>query len=123
MKTKTVYIIEQDRITSLDLKMKFERSGYNTVHVNSFVKNENQLDNIPDLIVAYSDMRQMPGFDKIRSVFIENKTPIICIGTKSDFETQEVCKELNIVGMFIKPFNSRDLITFTDDFFVPVNAR
>ena len=103
--------------------MKFERSGYNTVHVNSFVKNENQLDNIPDLIVAYSDMRQMPGFDKIRSVFIENKTPIICIGTKSDFETQEVCKELNIVGMFIKPFNSRDLLTFTDDFFVPVNAR
>ncbi len=123
MKTKTVFIIEQDRITSLDLKMKLENAGYTAFHVNSFVNNEKQLDTIPDLIVAYSDMRQMPGFDKIRTAFIENKTPIICIGTKSDFETQEVCKELTIVGMFMKPFNSRDLITFTDNFFVPEKAK
>lgn len=122
MKTKTVFIIEQDRITSLDLKLKLENAGYNAVHVNSFVKNETQLKTIPDLIVAYSDMRLMPEFNKVRSVFIENKTPIICIGTKSDDETQMVCKELNIVGMFMKPFDSRDLIAFTDTYFVPSKA-
>lgn len=122
MKTKTVYIIEQDRITSLDLKIKLENAGYNAVHVNSFVKNETELKNVPDLVVAYSDMRQMPEFDKVRTAFLENKTPIICIGTKTDFETQEVCKELNIVGIFEKPFNSRDLIAFTDTYFVQVKA-
>lgn len=122
MKTKTVYIIEQDRITSLDLKMKLENAGYTTIHINTFVNNETELKNVPDLIVAYSDMRQMPGFDEVRTAFVENKTPIICIGTKTDFETQEVCKELNIVGMFMKPFNSRDLITFTDTYFVPVKV-
>lgn len=122
MKKKTVFIIEQDRITSLDLKMKLENAGYKAVHVNSFLKNTAVLKTTPDLIVAYSDMRQMPGFDKVRSKFIENKTPIICIGTKTDFETQEVCKEMNIVGMFMKPFNSRELITFTDTYFVPVKA-
>lgn len=122
MKTKTVYIIEQDRITSLDLKMKLENAGYTTIHINTFVNNETELKNVPDLIVAYSDMRQMPGFDEVRAAFVENKTPIICIGTKTDFETQEVCKELNIVGMFMKPFNSRDLITFTDTYFVPVKV-
>ena len=120
MKTKTVYIIEQDRITSLDLKMKLESAGYNTVHVDSFVKNETLLNTVPDLIVAYSDIRLMPEFDKVRTAFIENKTPIICIGTKTDDETQMVCKELNIVGIFMKPFDSRDLIAFTDTYFVPV---
>lgn len=122
MKTKTVYIIEQDHITSLDLKLKLENAGYIAVHVNSFVKNEDQLKTTPDLIVAYSDMRQMSGFDRVRAKFIENKTPIICIGTKTDFETQQVCKEMNIIGMFMKPFNSRDLITFTDSYFVPAKA-
>lgn len=102
--------------------MKLENAGYNAVHVNSFVKSENLLKTTPDLIVAYSDMRLMPEFDKVRTTFIQNKTPIICIGTKTDFETQQVCKELNIVGMFMKPFNSRDLIAFTDTYFVQVKA-
>lgn len=102
--------------------MKLENAGYTAVHVNSFVKDTPLFKTTPDLIVAYSDMRQMPGFDKVRTAFVENKTPIICIGTKTDFETQQVWKELNIVGMFMKPFNSRDLITFTDTYFVPVKA-
>lgn len=102
--------------------MKLENAGYIAIHVNSFVKDTAVLKTTPDLIVAYSDMRLMPGFDKVRIAFIENKTPIICIGTKTDFETQEVCKELNIVGMFVKPFNSRDLITFTDTYFIQVKA-
>lgn len=103
--------------------MKLENAGYKAVHINSFVKNETALKNIPDLIIAYSDMRLMPEFDKVRTSFVEDKTPIICIGTKTDLETQQVCKELNIVGMFMKPFNSRDLIAFTDNYFVPVKAK
>lgn len=122
MKKKTVFIIEQDRITSLDLKMKLENAGYSAIHLNSFENNTSVLKTTADLIVAYSDMRLMPEFDKARIAFVENKTPIICIGTKTDFETQEVCKELNIVGMFVKPFNSRDLIVFTDTYFVQVKA-
>ena len=122
MKKKTVFIIEQDRITSLDLKMKLENAGYSAIHLNSFENNTSVLKTTADLIVAYSDMRLMPEFDIARIAFVENKTPIICIGTKTDFETQEVCKELNIVGMFVKPFNSRDLIVFTDTYFVQVKA-
>ena len=121
MKTKTVYIIEQDRITSLDLKMKLENAGYNAIYIDSFINNDEKK-YIPDMVIAYSDIRQMPGFETIRKEFIENKTPIICIGTKTDFETQEVCKELNIVEMFMKPFNSGDLITFTDTYFVPAKT-
>lgn len=122
MKTKTVFIIEQDRITSLDLKMKLENAGYTALHINSFIKNEEKFKTTPDLIIAFSDMRKMIGFDKFKATFVENKTPIICTGTKSEFETQEVCKELNIIGMFMKPFNSRDLIAFTDTYFVPAKA-
>ena len=117
MSGKKVFIIEQDRITSLDLKNKLENAGYSADHVTSFVDTRFSMENnVPDLVVAYSDMRQMKGFDTFRSVFVENKTPIICIGTKSDFETQVVCKELNIVGMFMKPFDSRDLIAFAENY-------
>ena len=102
--------------------MKFENAGYNALHVNSFVNEADELKIIPDLIIAFSVMRRMKGFDKFKAAFVENKTPIICTGTKSDFETMEICKELNIVGMFMKPFNSRDLIAFTDTYFVPVKS-
>lgn len=119
MSGKKVFIIEQDSITSLDLKKKLENAGYSTSHIASFAKANFSLESkMPDLIVAYSDMSQMKGFDAFRSVFVENKIPIICIGTKSDFETRVVCKELNIVGMFMKPFDSKDLIVFTDNYFV-----
>ena len=102
--------------------MKLENAGYKAVHVNSFGKNEDELKIIPDLIIEFSDMKKMKGFDKLKASFAENKTPIICTGTKSDFETQEVCKELNIIGVFMKPFNSRDLIEFTNTYFVAIKV-
>ena len=67
-------------------------------------------------------MKKMDGFEKFKCAFVEHKTPIICIGTMSHDETQLVCKELNIVGMFMKPFNSRDLIAFTKNYFTPANV-
>lgn len=119
MLSKKIFIIEEDNITSLDLKKKLEKCGYSVNHVTSFVNEDFSLENnIPNLIVAYSDMKQMKGFDRFKTLFAENKTPIICIGTLSNNETQVVCKELNIVGMFTKPFDSKELIAFTDNYFV-----
>lgn len=123
MASKKIFIVEKDCITSLDLKKKLENSGYLTTNISSFVNNGFSMkNNFPDLVVAFSDLRQMPGFDTVRAELIENKTPIICIGTLSNDETQVVCKELNIIGMYRKPFDSRDLIDFTKKYFVPEQA-
>ncbi len=118
MSIKKILIIERDQITSLDLKHQLTKGGFSVNMLTSFVETELYKENyIPDLIIAFSDMKQMEGFENFKTNFAENETPIICIGTISNDETQIVCKELNIIGMFTKPFDSKNLITFTKEYF------
>jgi len=68
----------------------------------------------PNLIIADTDIQQQDNFKRIKKLFSRHKLPIIYIGTTESIMQDS---ELNIIGTFSKPFDSKKIACFVDNFF------
>ncbi len=122
-KGKRVFIIEQERIIGLDLQQQLIDSGYTVHRPISLIETETIFrNNMPDFIIADTEIQQQSGFVKIKKQLGKLQVPIICIGIVTK-ETLKECDGINIIGTFSKPFESKAIITLINKHFDEKGSR
>ena len=112
---KKVFIIERERLIGLDLQLQLEKNGCTVFRPLSLVDTEVIiLKDTPDLIIADINIQQQDNFKRVKNFFSRHKLPIIHIET-TESATQD--SELNIIGTFSKPFDSKKIACFVDNYF------
>ena len=115
-KDKKVFIIEHERLIGLDIQLQLEKNGCTVFRPLSLVDTEIIIKkDIPNLIIADTDIQQQDNFKRIKKLFIRHKLPIIYIGTINEITAQD--SGLNVIGTFSKPFDSQKIACFVDNFF------
>jgi len=116
-KDKRVFIIEHERLIGLDLQTALEKNGYTVSRPLSLVDSEVFLsEDTPDLIIADSDIQRQDNFERVKKLFGRQQLPVICIGTVTS-EQMKACDGINIIGTFSKPFDSKKIARFVDNYF------
>ena len=114
---KKVFIIEHERLIGLDLQLQLEKNGYTVSRPLSLVDSEVIISkDKPDLIIADSAIQQQDNFARVKKLFSRQQLPIICIGTVTS-EQMKACDGINIIGTFTKPFDSKKIVRFVDNYF------
>jgi DNA-binding NtrC family response regulator len=114
---KLIFIIDQNSIVGLDLQTALEKSEYRVKKFNTIEKaGESFQLKKPDFVIADSEIQKHPDFESMKSVFAKERTPLICISTKENRQTIQICESINLVSIFQKPFNSSDLIETVDSY-------
>mgnify|MGYP001618482250 FL=1 len=117
MNHKKLFIIEHERLIGLDLQLQLEKNGYTVSRPLSLVDSEVIISkDKPDLIIADSAIQQQDNFERLKKLFIRHQLPIICIGTVTN-EQMKACDGINIIGTFTKPFDSKKIARFVDNYF------
>lgn len=117
MNDKKVCIIENERLIGLDLQTQLEKNGYSVFRPLSLVDTEVIIgQDTPDLIIADSEIQQHDNFQRVKKLFGRQHLPIICIGTVTQ-EAMKECEGINIIGTFTKPFDSKKIARFVDNYF------
>lgn len=115
--SKKILIIEQEALVALDLKRELEKKIFTIIRANSMIISELIISNKKiDIVIASTDMQRQPFFDKLKSVMKKCQTPLIWIGTLSDIETMKKSEGMNVIGTFLKPFNSKDVVNYIINF-------
>ena len=114
-KEKKVFIIEHERLVGLDLQLQLEKNGCIVYRPLSLVDTEIIIGkDTPDIIIADINMQEQDNFERVKKLFSRHKLPIIYIGTTESIMQDS---ELNIIGTFSKPFDSKKIACFVDNFF------
>ena len=117
MNNKKVFIIEHERLIGLDLQTALENNGYKVFRPLSLVDTETIFSNdTPDLIIADSAIQRQDNFARVKKLFSRQQLPIICIGTVTK-EAMKECEGINIIATFSKPFDSKKVARFVDNYF------
>lgn len=107
-----IYIVDDD-INILDLlKLYFDKEGYKVSVFSSGKEMVSQLDKAtpPDIIVLDVMMPEMDGFDVLREVRKNLKTPVIMLTAKGDTFDKVLGLELGADDYMVKPFDSKELL-------------
>lgn len=116
-KGKLIFIIDQNSIVGLDLQSALEKSEYLVKKFNTIEKaGESFQLKKPDFVIADSEIQKHPDFESMKAAFAKERTPLICISTKENRQTIQICKSINLVSIFQKPFNSSELIKTVDSY-------
>ncbi|MBI2056803.1 hypothetical protein HYT91_00950 [Candidatus Pacearchaeota archaeon] len=113
-----ILIIETDQITGLDLQLQLKREGFNISKATKLTDIKDIFERgRPNLIIASTDIKNNQNdFEKLKKLFIKYNLPIIHTSTEP---TKRITKEpeLKIIGVFSKPFDSKKIARFVDNFF------
>ncbi|HLD38398.1 MAG TPA: response regulator [Candidatus Nanoarchaeia archaeon] len=113
---KKVFIIEHNRLVGLDIQLQLEKNGCTVFRPLSIVDAEVIIrKDAPDLIIADTDIQQQDNFERVKKLFSRRELPIIYIGTINEITAQD--SKLNIIGTFSKPFDSKKIACFVDNYF------
>lgn len=116
-KEKLIFIIDQNSIVGLDLQQALEKNDYTVKKFNTIEKaGESFQIKKPDFVIADSEIQKHPDFESMKSVFANERTPLICISTKENRQTIQICKSINLISIFQKPFDSEELIHTVDSY-------
>lgn len=112
-----IFIIEHERIIGLDLQLWFIKRGY-TVHMPlSLAELEGMIDIAKqNLIIINTDMHNKDDFESIKTNNGNYHIPIICLTSKASYKVIS-STDFNIIGTYIKPFDSIDILTHVDNYF------
>jgi len=113
---KKVFIIEHERLIGLDIQLQLEKNGCIVYRPLSLIDMEVIiLKDTPDLIIADINIQQQDNFKRVKKIFSRHELPIIYIGTINKSAAQD--SGLNIIGTFSKPFDSKKIACFVDNYF------
>lgn len=112
MHVAKVYIVEDEAITSLDIKRTLEKLNYEIV--GTCDKGENAIDEIvktsPDAVLMDITLKgELDGIETARLLNIRKRIPVIYLTAHYDDDTIERSKSTNPYGFLLKPLNDRDL--------------
>ena len=115
---KKILILEPERIAGLELQQQLEKKGFSVDRPISLVDTEAAIEkDKPDLVIADTDIKKQNLFARIKKYFKKLWLPIIWIGTLTHKEAIKESKEINTIGTFSKPFDSKKIVAFIINYF------
>lgn len=117
MNNKRIFIIEPDRLAGLGLQRELENNGYIVHRPLSLVDTEVIIEyEMPDLIIANSNIQQQKGFERIKKYFSRHQLPVFCTGCVTN-EALKNFEGINIIGTFSKPVDSKKIVALVNKYF------
>ena len=115
-KYKKVFIIEHERLIGLDIQLQLEKNGCIVYRPLSLIDMEVIiLKDTPDLIIADINIQQQDNFKRVKKISAGPNLLIISFGKIIKSAAQD--SGLNIIGTFSKPFDSKKIACFVDNYF------
>lgn len=114
MKKKRILIVEDNRLIIMQLKLLFEKIGYEVVgHVTSGEEAiKVAIENLPDLIMMDISIEgKLDGIETANLIREKVNIPIVYITGDADAKTLERAKLTNTFGYVIKPFDEENIRT------------
>jgi CheY-like chemotaxis protein len=108
----SLFIVEDETIISLNLKMQLESRDYNVLGIeNSGEKAIEKLENLkPDLILMDKNLKgKLNGIETTEIIHQKYKIPILYITAYNDQITMDQIKESPAIGVINKPINMEEL--------------
>lgn len=110
---KKILIVEDEIITSLELKSILERNGYEVTGAAMSGEEAIQESSTrrPHLIIMDIGLiGELDGADAAAYIFQRYHIPIIFLTGNTDAATRKKAMDLNPAGFIVKPFDERDLL-------------
>jgi CheY-like chemotaxis protein len=114
----SLFIVEDETIISLNLKMQLESRDYNVLGIeNSGDKAIEKLENLkPDLILMDKNLKgKLNGIETTEIIHQKFKIPILYITAYNDQITMDQIKESPAIGVINKPINMEELDNTIDN--------
>jgi CheY-like chemotaxis protein len=114
----SLFIVEDETIISLNLKMQLESRDYNVLGIeNSGEKAIEKLENLkPDLILMDKNLKgKLNGIETTEIIHQKFKIPILYITAYNDQITMDQIKESPAIGVINKPINMEELDNTIDN--------
>lgn len=112
-----IFIIEPERIIGLELQLQLEKNGYSVFQSHSLADIETFEDSFSaNLIIVDTDKEWSYNQEQIKKILTRPWLSAICIGTNKQKMEQKEYKGVNIIGTFLKPFDSNEIITLVDKY-------
>ncbi len=112
MSTFKVLIVEDDEVTSMNLKMSLEKQGYNVVSVaDSAIQAQNKIKVYhPQIIlVDISLQKGNDGIELAQYIHDKHQLPFIYLTAHSDSDIIDQAKKTEPYGYIVKPFDPNSL--------------
>lgn len=112
-----IFIIEPERIIGLELQLQLEKNGYSVFQSHSLDDIETFEDSFSaNLIIVDTDKEWSFNQKQIKKILNRPWLSAICIGTDIKKMKEKEYKGVNIIGAFLKPFDSNEIITLVDKY-------
>lgn len=112
-----IFIIEPERIIGLELQLQLEKNGYSVFQSHSLADIETFEDSFSaNLIIVDTDKEWSYNQEQIKKILTRPWLSAICIGTNKQKMEQKEYKGVSIIGTFLKPFDSNEIITLVDKY-------
>ena len=114
----SLFIVEDETIISLNLKMQLESRDYNVLGIeNSGEKAIEKLEKLkPDLILMDKNLKgKLNGIETTEIIHQKYKIPILYITAYNDQITMDQIKESPAIGVINKPINMEELDNTIDN--------
>lgn len=112
-----IFIIEPERIIGLELQLQLEKNGYSVFQSHSLADIEKFKDSFsPNLIIVDIDKEWPGNHEQINKILNSPWLSVICISTDKHKIKEKEYKGVNIIGAFLKPFDSKEIITMVDKY-------
>ncbi|MES2591007.1 MAG: response regulator [Bacteroidota bacterium] len=113
-----IFIIEPERIIALELQLLLEKNGYSVFqpHHLSDIK---MLDasSSPNLIILDINKGLTGNQEQITKILSQPNLSVICISTDQQKMKEKEYHGANIIGVFLKPFDSKGILTLVDEYY------
>ncbi|MES2140353.1 MAG: hypothetical protein V4511_11665 [Bacteroidota bacterium] len=111
-----IFIIEPERIIGLELQLQLEKNGYSVFQSHSLVDIETFEDCFAaNLIIVDTDKEWAYNQEQIKKILDRTNLSVICISTDQQKIKEKEYNGLNIIGAFLKPFDSKEIVTLVDN--------
>lgn len=112
-----IFIIEPERIIGLELQLQLEKNGYSVFQSHSIVDIETFEDSFSaNIIIVDTDKECSYNQEQIKKILNRPWLSAICIGTNKQKMKEKEYKGVNIIGAFLKPFDTKEIITLVDKY-------
>jgi PAS domain S-box-containing protein len=114
MEKKSILIVEDEKISALDLKETLESLGYGIAGIASTGENAIEIVDmrVPDLILMDIHLAgQLSGIEAAEKILATHSVPIIYLTAYADPELVERAKKTRPYGYIIKPYEERGIQT------------